>query len=325
MNIIHLSHHEGCQRDLAFTCQRLGYKCTFMRFPYGYNISKERANRFWAENRDVLRAADRIVTSDTAPLSRVILENLEDFPGKLVVWVCNRFDYCDMATNDCSFPDAAYYGLIKMATGRKDKVKVVPYTDFEYVYARNWRNIPMDDKTIRPSGANLEEPPKPSIIPPDVDRTTTFFVPPYHNDTHFMNLASHCSGMGLKCYHGRYAGPKDLVNFKGIIHIPYAWSNFALFENWYNGVVYFVPSERFLCELSSRPNFFWSPPFSKEFIRTSEWYLPGHEKLMVFFDSWEELRKKAATDQSSVKTAIKEFMDGHVERTIQQWRITLED
>ena len=46
-----------------------------------------------------------------------------------------------------------------------------------------------------------------------------------------MNLFEFCTTLGIKSYCGRYNGPDDLRDFKGVIHIPYAWSNFALFEN----------------------------------------------------------------------------------------------
>lgn len=320
MKIVHMSHHAGCQRDLAYVASKLGHEVDFLSFPYGYNVSRERANRFWNEQKDILRKADIVLTSDTAPLSRVVLQNLEDFPGRLVVWVCNRFDYCDQATNDCGFPDPEFYSIFRRACSH-EKVLVVPYTDFEYIYARKFRGIPMPSGTIRPTGATL--PPGDdwkSLIPEHVDKSLTFLIPPYHNDTHFMDLLGKCRELGLPCFRGRYAGPTDLAGFRGIVHIPYAWSTFAFFESLQQGLVYFVPSLRFLREMARGPNFFWSPPYDQASLESSEWYLPEHRGLLVYFDSWEDLRNKALHgEHSELKDRISKWAQRHAANTIEQW------
>ena len=79
----------------------------------------------------------------------------------------------------------------------------------------------------------------------------------------------------------------DIADFRAVIHVPYAWSNMALFEAWKCGIVYIIPSKTFLLSME---DIFWSPPYDKKVLDLSEWYRPEHRSLFVFFDSWDELQ-----------------------------------
>src|SRR4051812_31901260 len=109
MNVLHLSHHQGCFGELAYVASQLGFTIESMEYRDGYNISAEKANASWEANKERFNSFDVIITSDTAPLARIILQHMDEFKGRLVVWVCNRFDYVDNATNDCGFPDREFY------------------------------------------------------------------------------------------------------------------------------------------------------------------------------------------------------------------------
>ena len=69
--------------------------------------------------------------------------------------------------------------------------------------------------------------------------------------------------MGIKVFNGRYNGPKDLAEFAGVIHIPYAWSNLALLEAIQLGIVFFIPSKKFLKYLNNSE--FWNSKIQKVF------------------------------------------------------------
>ena len=71
-----------------------------------------------------------------------------------------------------------------------------------------------------------------------------------------MDMSAHCAALGIPVYCGRYDGPSDLEKFKGIIHLPYNWSNLAFFENSRLGIPYFVPSRKFLEKLLSYEKYF---------------------------------------------------------------------
>jgi len=310
MKILHVTYHSGCAKNIEYVCKSLGYELETQFANWNYNISAKRANEIYNKYKDYYSKFDVIITSDTAPLSRIFLQN--NFK-KLIIWVCNRFDYADMATNDCGFPDKAYYDLIKNAANNPN-VKIFSYTKFENEYARDFRNVEFGTNIIKPC-AFIDNSQK------TLDLKDTFFIPPYHNDTIFMNLKAKCDELGIKSYSGRYNGPKDLEDCKGVFHVAYAWSNLALFENWTLGNVYFIPTKEFLIKLSQMNNFFWSPPFSIKHLESSEWYLPEHKELFIFFNSWEEL-KLLSNDKELIKhkkSNILEFIKNHTINMVKKW------
>lgn len=311
MKMLHVSYHNGCIGDINYVASKLNISIETLRADWDYLISHNLANSLWDKYKDYFNGFDIIITSDTAPLSRIFLQN--GYKGKLIVWICNRFDY----PNRDGFPDQEYFSLWNDNLSN-DRVKFVSYTPFEYVYARQ-RGILLSDFVIKPVAGYIETPMN-SAIPADIKKDEHFFIPPYHNDNIYMNLKEKCSYLGLKAHTGRYNGIKDLIGFKGIIHIPYAWSNLALFEAIKMGIPHIIPSKEFILKLSNCANFFWSPPFQREYIEYSEWYCKEYKDLFVFFDSWEDLVDKTRNgDFSSVSKKRIEFIKGHENNEISKW------
>ena len=82
MKVLHISFHHGCQNDIEYISERLGFELEFMKFTDGvtnnnelYNITRERAQNSWDNYKDYYNKFDCIITSDTAPISRVFLQN----------------------------------------------------------------------------------------------------------------------------------------------------------------------------------------------------------------------------------------------------------
>jgi hypothetical protein len=315
MKILHLSFHKGCIEDFKMVCNHFNLDLTTVNMGgTNYNIGNQRAKELWDKNKDFYNSFDMVVTSDTAPLSRIFLQN--DFQKELVVWICNRFDYADQATNDCRFPDAEYYQLFNRALSN-NKVHIISYTEFEYIYARS-KGVNLSSKTIKPIGNLLWGT---STIQ---NKNEKFFIPQYHNDTILMDLEAQCNSLGIGCYRGRYNGPNDLKDFKGIIHIPYAWSNLALFENLRNELVYFIPSKNLLTTFSQNRNFFWSPPFDISNIEAAEWYHPDYKDCFVYFDSWQDLQNKIReTNYEEKKNKIRNIIAAHTENYLSKWKSIL--
>jgi hypothetical protein len=142
-----------------------------------------------------------------------------------------------------------------------------------------------------------------------------------------MDLKGKCDSLGIPNYRGEYKGPGDLRDIKGIIHIPYAWSNLAIFENWSLGNVYFIPSKEYLVSMSTGGNFFWSPPFDIDFIESSEWYLPEHSDLFIYFNSFEDLSNLVNNNEliDSTRTKVLEFSKLHTAKTLMQWKTIIEE
>ena len=82
LNVLHISFHKGCQNDIEYISEKLGFNLKFMKFTDGvtknaalYSIGHERANLVWKTYKDYFNKFDAIITSDTAPISRVFLQN----------------------------------------------------------------------------------------------------------------------------------------------------------------------------------------------------------------------------------------------------------
>lgn len=323
--VLHLSFHLGCHNELLALSKELGFDIKFLEFtdgtPSKYNVGHDRAEKYWNKHKEYFERFDIIITSDTAPISRVFLQN--NWTKKLIIWINNRFDYYDAASLDCEFPDDEYYTLIKKAL-KKDNIKIFGYTPFENYYCKNIKNIDIGNLVIKPTGmlSNVYKNNKLSDID-DIEKL--FFIGPYHNDNIMMNLAEKVKSLDFKVYNGRFNGPYDLARFKGVIHIPYAWSNYSFFEALYLGIIYFIPSKKFLFQLKKDKDFFWSPPYKDENIELSEWYNPKHKNLLIYFNSWIDLKVKLyTTNYKKQKDIIKMFSYTHLNEMLELWRNVLE-
>lgn len=328
LKILHLSFHRGCINDFEYVAKQLNLDLTSCyihdqpplwldgetKGSTIYTIGHNRAEKIWKKHQDYFNQFDVVVTSDTAPLARIFLQN--NWKKPLIIWICNRFDYCDQASRDCHFPDPEFYQLFRDALYKKN-VHIAAYTPFEHYYTK-LNGVDTGTNTIKPCAQpmNVFET---SLIPEHVRKQETFFIPPYHNDTIFCNLAQICTQLGIPVYNGRYAGPGDLQDFKGIIHIPYAWSNLALFENLQNGVPYFIPSQKFILELRTQGDFFFNM-MDGSTVALSEWYLPENKAVFIYFDSWADLAEKVRTTNfPACKQRIKKFAQNHHDTMLARW------
>lgn len=330
MKILHLSYHKGCINDLKFVCNKLNINCeilsSFKKFNTNknlnplilpdaqhYNITHQRAKMYWDKYKDYFNKFDCIITSDTAPLSRIFLQN--NWNKKLIIWICNRFDYAHGAGS--GFPDKEYYDLIRKAVKLKN-VHIIGYTAFENIYCKNVRNVDIGNNVITPTGGIGEIY---NNFTKKKELNDTLFVPPYHNDTKMMNLKGQLETLGFKAYTGRYDGPMDLTNYKAVVHLPYAWSNLAFFEMFQLGIIYFIPTSEFLLKIAKGRDFFWSPPFIPNFLNISEWYDKKYKNLLIYFDSWEDLKQKVNTlNYDKHKLKLKKFGKKHTKTILKKWK-----
>jgi len=330
---LHLTFHKGCANEIEYIGKCLNLDITTWFIPNSpamsfdplakgnalYNIGHDRAQRIWNKHKNFFNQFDAIITSDTAPLSRIFLQNV--FKKPLIIWICNRFDYRDTASLDCKFPDIEYYTLINRASKQKN-VRVICYTPFEYIYAKH-QNVTLSNFVIKSSGG-YESKPFRSAIPSHIKKNDTFFIPTYCNDQVF-NVEQKCNFLGIKCYMGRYNGPDDLKEFKGIIHLPYGWSNLALFENMQNGLIYFIPTKNFINKLRSKKHYHYQNAyhfFNLNENRYSEWYCPEHKDLFVYFDSWQDLKHKIeSTNYQELSKKIILFGEKHKYKMIEKWKL----
>lgn len=337
LRVLHLSFHTGCIKDFEEVAKERGLDLTswyilgdrprFDGYSMGnavYNIGHQRAETVWNRHKDYFDKFDVIVTSDTAPLSRIFLQN--GWRKPLIIWVCNRFDYCDYASLDCSFPDKEYYDLFRKAA-EMPNVKIVSYTPVEYLWAAA-KGVQIGTFTIKPVGSQETSYRKgmQSLIPSEIDKNKTLFIPDYLAGNQKTYVLDQCKLHKIPVYCGRYNGPYDLKDFKGIIYIPYQWSNLALFENIYNGLIHFVPSEKFVRETVGQGLPLRYCTLHPTYFQESEWYRKENEDLFVYFDSWNDLADKInSTHYEMLRERIKQFAMTHRETMLGRWKMVFDD
>ena len=322
MKVLHISFHKGCQNDIEYVAKKLGWDLSFMEYDDGisigndkYNVTKEKALSAWKKYKNFYDQHDIIITSDTTPISRVFLQN--DWGKKLIIWICNRIDYSHQPSVE--FPDGEYYELIKNAKSNPNVI-IIGYTLFENYYANNIKNLQIGSDCIKPIG-QIEETYKNFISTKINNKEKTFFIGPYHNDNIMINLKDKVESLGFSAYNGRYNGPLDLAEFAAVIHIPYAWSNLALFEAIQLQIIYFIPTLKFIKSLKNTGMFFWSPPYIEDKLELSEWYCLEHKNTFVYFDSWNDLELKLQnTDFQKQKEVLKKFGEEHEQIMLEKWK-----
>jgi hypothetical protein len=233
---------------------------------YHYNMTHERAKMLWDDYKDYYEKYDCIITSDTAPLSRIFLQN--GYSGKLIVYVCNRFDYNVEG-------DEEYYQLLRNATSNPDVV-LTGYTPYENVYCNR-------------HGIYLED-----IIKPVFNADwrvhyhgDTYYIPDYQNNYAF-KLSDRCKG--LPVLSGRYAGIEDLARFKAIIHLPYHWNGIANGEALSVQTPYYIPTKRLLLSLIKQKDYwFQNANDLDKWIDICDFYDKRYQCMYYYFDSFEEI------------------------------------
>ena len=332
--ILHLSFHIGCIQEVKYMGDRFGFDVDTDFIPNlspemfdgqppsnaRYNMTKKRAQAVWKLQKDRYMSYDTIVVSDTAPLCRIFLE--ANYTKPLIVWVCNRFDYADTSALQSGeqFPDKGYYKIID-SIKHLSNVSILSYTPWEHVYAQHVARVGHWSDVLRPVGArSFTKPPK-SIPRPQGD----VFLPPYNNDKLcFSDIKTAVEDSDLTVFQGRYSTPFDLTKYKCIDHIPYAMSNLALFENIQLGIVYFIPSAKFISKsIAARKGFFMQtdPTTGALPLSSSEWYCEYMQPAFVTFDSWKDLTFKLNTvDLKKKQKSVRKIADDIMKSSVAKWK-----
>ena len=305
MKVLHISHHIGCMRDHAYIYDKLGFEYEFWKFPKGlFKITKTVANNIWNDKKDYFNTFDYIVTSDTAPLSRIFMENLTECKPKIIVWICNRFDY------NMEFDPSFYEIFNYVSIYQKDKVKIIPYSDFEGIWCRV-RQIAPVLPTITPIGINLrglehkldgvdelkqgylEDDNAKEKYKDESDLASKMFIPIYGNDNRYFHLKDIFDTENIAYFNGGYKHPNDLTSCKGLVTFPDAFSKLITFETIQNQVIVFLPSLAYLSSLMYTRNndteYWFNCPLQKnsQILELCEWY--RYPECRIYFDSLEDM------------------------------------
>ncbi len=331
LKMLHLSFHIGCNNDFDDVAKELNLEITnwipsdqvHFQGEYLanalYNISRDRGRAIWERHKEYFEQFDIIMTSDTARLSRIFLENGWHKP--LIIWVCNRFDYFDPGSQRFGLPDQEYIDTMRGALTKKN-VKIISYTLYEHHYARG-KGVMFPELTIKPLGHMPHTNPQGnrSAIPQTVKKENMLFLYPRVSPRQASYIINGCEAIGLPVYTGEYKGPEDLVGFKGVLYFPYAWSNLALFENIQQGIIHFVPSESFIREQRGRVRYLTMNQFE-----LCEWYAPENRDFFVYFNSWQDLKQKVdALDYTKKRAYIRTRAQQHRADMLARWKQVFEE
>ncbi len=331
--ILHLSFHLGCIKEVEYIAAQLDLDLTSW-FILGksleqfegcnsgieiYNIYPDRAQRIWEKNKDYFNTFDIIWTSDTAPLSRIFLQN--DWKKPLIIWICNRFDYFHVKK-----PDDAYYKQFQEAT-KKDNVWIASYAPYEWLYAYQ-KGVHLNTFTIKPTGGAVQKTDRSDKtqkgVPAWVDKKNTLFIYPcLKTEERLSFVKDQCDRLNIKTYSGYYNGPDDIKDFKGVIFFTYgAWQNISMFENFKSGLVHFLPSISFMEELYrlNAPVSGQRSVILSRLYEFSGWYSKEYRDLLVYYDSWQDLKYKVeTTDYGACKQKIVSFARKHEQEMLHRW------
>jgi hypothetical protein len=296
--VFHISHHIGCLRDQEYVLNKIGFEVNSYKFFDGvFQITEEIANNVWQKNKDEFNSYDYILTSDTAPLSRIFLQNQSEMKSKLVIWICNRFDYRMETENN-------FYSLFREAE-KNPNIRIVPYSHFEKVWCSHKGVDIMDHTHITPLGMNLAN--HESKVPESQYFTEMYgqtnelpnadvIVPIYHNDNVFFKMSDFLRSKNISVYNGGFRNVSELSKYKAFIHLPDAFSKFLCFELIHNKIPAILPSKKLLYQLSKSHNYFFNISGSggaemlqESWIDWCEWYDPIFEKCRFFYDNFDQI------------------------------------
>jgi hypothetical protein len=317
VNILHLTFHGGCALEIEGIMSALGHKVTTMRSLKDYNIGHDLAAELWAKHGEEWAQYDLVITSDTAPLARPFLQH--GYQGPLLIWVCNRFDYADEATNRCGFPDPEFYDLFRAALN-KPRVAIVPWTHFESVYCA-FRRVSLRETAIKPTGIYARK-----SLDTNYSEDPRCFVIPRHNETIMMDLPAKLNAINIPAVTFNYTNPSEIIQFKAVITIPYSWSTQAGFANAGVGLTTFIPTQQFLKKLFTGNNWFFpNLGLATANLDFAESYDPSNAGFYRQFDSWDDLSTQLQSFQKEAAApAVLAAWHDNYTRQLAKWSNVIE-
>jgi len=339
MKILHLSQHYGCLKDKQYILEKLGHEVTSLNFQKlsetleiinpieTYRVSKPLANIVWKEAKDYLNSFDVVLTSDTTPISRVILENIEEFTGKLVIWICNRYNY--------EISQDGEWTLLFDKANDYDNVTIVAYTEFEKVWC-NANGIRIDNwQTITPLGKWSISELNGFEIYRDFSSSDTankkdIWVSRYWNDNKFTNMRKNLEEMGLTVgggEDGRYKDWNDLRDNYYCFHIlPEQISKLIAYELIHAGVPAILPSKEFLTSLWKREGYgiaLASATFDDSILNLCAWYDEEFVNCRYYYNSFKEipfLVEAIKNSQEGIAENCAEASEKLEKKVLTQWK-----
>jgi hypothetical protein len=327
--ILHLSHHVGCFRDQQYVLENLGFEVHNEKFQDNvFEITKEVSDKFWAEKKDYINSFDYVLTSDTAALSRIFFDHYEDFRPKLVVWICNRFDYSMGKHKE-------FYEYFRNHR-QYDRVRIIPSTLWEKIWCLR-HNIdilasdvisplgrqPFIDESIPRSKQQIEWYGDNETLP-DAD----IIVPFYHNDNVFFKMGEFLKRKNLSVYNGTFTRTSQLRKYKAVVTQPDTFCKWLSFECIQHGVPVVIPSIDLLSRHCITPGYLFNVTgyggaqvMTSDLLRLSDWYYPLFEDYRFHFNSYDEIPDIIRSiDVESYRKKTSLVAKLHEKETLLKWK-----
>jgi hypothetical protein len=304
MKVLCISSHSGCLANLEGLLAAKGYNVksfyTYKVIPYVLNESAMDA--LWETYKEEWNGYDLIITGDSMNLAYVFLKHIQEVKPKLLVWIMNRYDNC---TSHIPHYNECINGILNDSSLKK-KVKLVPYTEYERIFAAE-RGVYLKEPVLLPYGEKKNSIDIPSYIETDESGMTagpedTVFLMHYGNDHEFMPFQEIFKSAGISVKRSQFKDVDELRKYKCVVHLPDAFSKFCAFEFLTSEIPVFLPTEEFFQQLNQQSRVLPNGKIEKycftvvgnlcpkPFVPLCEWYKYPNSK--VYFNSLPDLIEK---------------------------------
>jgi hypothetical protein len=267
MKILAIGFHKGALDSLRDVIDEIDtWLVPIDKNEFHYNMTRDRALMLWEKYKEKFDSYGAIITTDTTALSRIFLEG--KYQGRLIIWICNRFDYADGSF----LFDRGYYDLLRN-TMQMNNVRVAAYSKYDKIYASK-EGIYVDD-VIKP------------VFKPRAGNDVFdggYYMPDYQNNYTF-DIANRTL-FPIKT--GRHTD-EELKSFYSIVHLPYHWQGVAEMSALRYLIPYYVPTKQLLFNLLATGKYWFQNQVDVyKYIDLCNFY-DKENKAVFYFDSIDDI------------------------------------
>lgn len=281
-------------------------------------IDQQMCDKFYEKYKDVLSGFDGFIHSYPPAFAALF----EKFNKPIYTIACTRYEYPCGSGEEGSINRLKWLNEKLMSGYKNGQIKFIANNLYDKKYSEEycggeWKFIPSICKYVEHltcNGSNDQ------IIMWDRNRDG------------LRNELSH-SKINLKFTTSQVYDRTQLINYAGIVHIPYNISIMSAFEHYAMGIPMFVPSydllmkwkktgRSVLTELEFVSNLN-SPP-KDEWIKLADWYDNTNMPGVMLFDSVEHLHELIDTyDREKITKTMKDFYKIKKEKVLSLWKETI--
>jgi len=322
MKVLHFTYHDGTILNInnVFNYLNINDKLETIKCNWPIYLNEDTANNLWNLNENFFKKYNTIIFTDTSMIARPLLQNLDKHNLNIIIYITNRFDWGIFNLND-----KKYYDLYKEAS-YNNRVRFCSDNRYDQYYAKLHGIKFFYDDII-----NLT----PKLFFDIKSKLDKFFIydrgTKLENYKNFLNNNNILYDVFSKEKNKPFKNQEQICEYLGYIHLPYQTNIQSLYENLGYGIIYILPSKKFIKELIYNTNWYYWEEKSKNneilenSIEYSEWYQKENEKLFIYFDNWDEILLKVnETNLIEKKKIIENHIIENNNINIKKWEKILE-